>query len=370
MQNQSEVVYNKAVKKALIFNPYLDTLGGGEFYSLMVGEFLLKNNYSLEIAWNNKDILDKIDSRFNLNIKNRVQINKEALSILKESKNIIQKYIFTHKYQLIFFVSDGSAPFLFAQQNWLLFQAPFQNVNGQSLLNQIKLKNIHQILCYSNFVKKFIDKEFKIDAQVVYPAIPDCFFNLKPIKKENIILSVGRFDQIMNAKKQDILIEVFKKMVDKGLKGWQLVLAGGLMKKNAYFLRLQKMIRDYPILIKTNVTFQTLFNYYQKAKIYWHAAGFGEDLDLHPERAEHFGISIVEAMACGVLPMVFKAGGPAEIIKDNDLLWQSKQELWQKTNRLIINSDLREKKLKTLKNYAQNFKWDSFKKQLEKLIIT
>ena len=34
----------------------------------------------------------------------------------------------------------------------------------------------------------------------------------------------------------------------------------------------------------------------------------------HPERFEHFGITVVEAMAAGAVPLVFGAGGPAEIV--------------------------------------------------------
>ncbi len=51
------------------------------------------------------------------------------------------------------------------------------------------------------------------------------------------------------------------------------------------------------------------------ASIYWHAGGLGEDPDRHPDRFEHFGITVVEAMAAGAVPLVFAAGGPAEIVE-------------------------------------------------------
>jgi len=358
------------MRNALIFNPYLDTLGGGEFYTLLVVDFLIKNNFSLEIAWPYKDILAKITQRFGLKLENRVKINNKASSILKKSKNLLQKYLFSKDYQLIFYISDGSIPFLFGKINWLLFQAPFQNVDGRSLLNQIKLRNIHQVLCYSNFVKKFIDKEYKVDAKVVYPAISDSFFCLKPIKKENIILSVGRFDQIMNAKKQDVLVSVFKQMFDKGLRNWQLVLLGGLMKENSYFKTLKKLAHGYPIKIMTNIDFKTLVNYYQKAKIYWHAAGYGENLDLYPEKAEHFGISILEAMVSGAVPLIYNAGGSSEIIGENkELLWLSKKDLEDKT-KLLINNELLLKRLRQLvAKRAHFFNQENFLKKLTELLL-
>ena len=86
-----------------------------------------------------------------------------------------------------------------------------------------------------------------------------------------------------------------------------------------------------------NVAADNLRQLYAKSKIYWHAAGFGEDLDKHPERAEHFGIAIVEAMAAGCVPVVFAGGGPKEIITDQQdgILWTSTEQLQSETEELI-----------------------------------
>ena len=348
------------MKKALIFNPYLDTLGGGEFYTFLIVEFLLKNKYGVELAWHKNDLLNKINSRFNSNFNNRVIINNKAWQIFTKKKNLFKKYIFTKKYQLIFYISDGSIPFLFAKKNYLLFQSPFKNVKGRSLINQIKLSHISSVFCYSHFVKRFIDQEFRIKAKVLYPAINDLFFRLKKIKKENIILLVGRFDQIMNAKKQDVLVNAFKQMLGKGIKGWQLVLIGGLIKETDYFKRLKKQIKGYPIKIIVNADFNVLKSYYQKAKIYWHAAGFGENLKLHPEKAEHFGISVVEAMASSCLPVVFKEGGIPEIVGSQQYLWKTIKELKGKTKFLIKNYNLSKKLKKQLKKRALHFSKERF----------
>jgi len=358
------------MKKALIFNPYLDTLGGGEFYTLSVGEFLIKQGFKTEIAWLEKDILEKAKKRFDLNFGDKLKINKEALSILKEKGNLPKKYLLTKNYQLIFFVSDGSIPFLMAKKNFLHFQSPFLKVNGGSFFNQLKLKNISSVICNSQFTKKYIDKEYKVDSQVIYPPLADVFLNLKPEKKENIILSVGRFDQIMNAKKQNILVSIFKKMKDQGLKNWRLVLLGGLMKESKYFRKLKQSAYRYPIEIMVNVKFKTLLNFYQKAKIYWHAAGFGENLEIYPQRAEHFGIGVVEAMACGAVPLVFNGGGLREIIlgQEKELLWTTREELIKKT-KLLIKKDKRRLSLTPkIKKRALFFTKENFFEKLSKLL--
>ena len=59
-----------------------------------------------------------------------------------------------------------------------------------------------------------------------------------------------------------------------------------------------------------------LLELYSRASLFWHAAGHGQDDRRHPERLEHFGITTVEAMAHGAVPLVFPAGGPAEVVAD------------------------------------------------------
>ena len=54
---------------------------------------------------------------------------------------------------------------------------------------------------------------------------------------------------------------------------------------------------------------------YARASIFWHAAGLGEDPERHPDRYEHFGITTVEAMSAGAVPVVIDAAGQVEIVE-------------------------------------------------------
>ena len=62
----------------------------------------------------------------------------------------------------------------------------------------------------------------------------------------------------------------------------------------------------------------------------------------NPERAEHFGISTVEAMGMGAVPVVINVGGQPEIVEDgiNGFLWKTTDDLMKKTNRLIKEPEL------------------------------
>ena len=57
---------------------------------------------------------------------------------------------------------------------------------------------------------------------------------------------------------------------------------------------------------------------------------------------EHFGISTVEAMSAGAVPIVYRGGGQVEIVRDdeNGMLWKTIDELTTKTRTIIEDSSL------------------------------
>jgi glycosyltransferase involved in cell wall biosynthesis len=48
---------------------------------------------------------------------------------------------------------------------------------------------------------------------------------------------------------------------------------------------------------------------------------------LHLMRGEHFGITVVEAMSAGCVPVAHDSGGPREIIGSSGFLWRTKEEI-------------------------------------------
>ncbi len=122
--------------------------------------------------------------------------------------------------------------------------------------------------------------------------------------------------------------------------GWELALAGGCDGANReYFLSARRAAIGQPIAVHVNAKGEVVRRLLAEASIYWHAGGFGEDPERHPERFEHFGIAVVEAMAAGAVPLVFAAGGPAEIVQHgvNGYHWRTLDELIALTRRLIAD---------------------------------
>ena len=74
-----------------------------------------------------------------------------------------------------------------------------------------------------------------------------------------------------------------------------------------YYQQMKNMIADYYlsdyVSLQTNISFSRLIQLMQLAKVYF-----------HPRIDEHFGISIVEAMASGLVPVVSNIGGHTEFV--------------------------------------------------------
>lgn len=331
----------------------------------------MQRGFETEVFWNNEKTLEEASCRLDLHLS-ELKVNSQMYSCLQSDASYLQKIEKWRKqlsYDLIFWLSDGAIPFLHAKQNWIHFQVPF-NINGNSFLTQYKLTKINSIICNSQFTKKNIDKSFKVESEVIYPPVAVHNFMLNPQKKEKIILSVGRFDQIMNAKRQDVLIEVFKKMCDEGFGGWRLILAGGLQNNQQELLKLQEMALDYPIEFEVNASWEKIVDLYKKASIYWHGAGFEVDQENNPEATEHFGMSTVEAMAAACVPIVYKAGGIPEIItdKENGYLWQGKDQLQKMTiniaNNLAKESEVVKNAVKRSLQFSKEIFFGQFDKRL------
>jgi len=340
--------------KAAIVNPYLDTLGGGERYTLSFAKVLAEKGYQVDIQWKSEKVRKQLENRFGMDLR--------GINFIPDVKR-------GDGYDICFWVSDGSIPTLRARKNFLHFQVPFRGVSGKSLLNKMKLFRIDKIVCNSEFTKSFIDAEYGVESIVVYPPVD--ITAIKPKRKENIILFVGRFSQLLQSKNQDILIKAFKSLFKKGYSDWKLTLAGGVeVGADDFIKKLEKEKEGYPIEIIKSPNFSELKDLYGKARFFWSAVGFGADVSKEPQRVEHFGITLVEAMAAGCVPIVYNAGGYKEIVKDgeNGFLWDKTSNLVTKTSDLIRNKKTLNAVSKSARESSSFYGYERFKNEVGKLI--
>ena len=106
--------------------------------------------------------------------------------------------------------------------------------------------------------------------------------------------------------------------------------------------------------------------------MFWHATGLGEDTDTHPERLEHFGISTVEAMSAGAVPVVIGRAGQLELCEGGvaGYHWQTVDELVARTAELIADPVGRALMADRAVEAAARFGPEPFAARLEELVAS
>jgi glycosyltransferase involved in cell wall biosynthesis len=103
------------------------------------------------------------------------------------------------------------------------------------------------------------------------------------------------------------------------------------------------------------------------ASPFWHGAGYARPSD-HPEDAEHFGISIVEAMSRGAVPLVYADGGPLEYVDaQNGATWSTPAELADISTGLMTNPDALVARAGAAARDARRFDVEVFRREVRRL---
>ena len=106
----------------------------------------------------------------------------------------------------------------------------------------------------------------------------------------------------------------------------------------------RELALNLPVTFYPNASRVELVQLYEQSDCYWHGTGLGADSETEAEKFEHFGITVVEAMASGCIPFVLNHGGPALIVTagHNGWVYRTSVELAELTSSFLTstNSDL------------------------------
>lgn len=341
-----------------LFSPYLPSvMGGGEKYLFDVaGVFQEEHQVVVGVSalylerwaiargfhtYSQRKQLQLVQKQYEQFLgRSLAQVQFEVCPLFS-SGSIFSKMQWTAQFGLLFYITDGSFFFSLAKQNILHIQVPLKRA-PLSRIERLKLLNWQVVTTNSEFTKTVVESEWKLPVDMVhYPAIEVPLQAPKVSLKEPIILNVGRFFTNLHSKRQDVLITTFrelKHLYPKQTKLWKLVLIG-TAEDEEYARQVAKQAQGLPVEILHNVSRKQLVEWYKKASIYWHAAGYDVSQLLHPEKVEHFGISTAEAMSYGCVPVVHKKGGLIEVLGKSLQfgLWTTIDECVAKTKELLLN---------------------------------
>lgn len=221
----------------------------------------------------------------------------------------------------------------------------------------------------SNYTREWVERLWGRRATVVYSAC-DPVASSPDAPREKIILNVGRFDV---KKRQDVLLDVFKNLKGVQESGWQLHFVGSTLRQAEsldFAARLRKDACGHPVFFHFDADLGTLRGLYRRASLYWHATGYGFPADEHPDKQEHFGMTTVEAMSAGAVPVVINSGGQREIVSHgvNGLLWDDLRGLAENTQLLTADERLRRRLGRQARASAARFSRAAFNEKMDRLL--
>ncbi|AEE15737.1 glycosyltransferase family 4 protein [Treponema brennaborense] len=214
----------------------------------------------------------------------------------------------------------------------------------------------------SEFTSYWFKEKWSVDdkkIRILYP--PVTMISGKKKKEKNKILICSRIEQ---SKKIEELIAAY--LSSEYLKEHcVLTVAGSAKKESAEYVESLKKI-DSGIRFILDPLRTEIEDLYAESFIFWHAKGFGES---DPYKMEHFGITTVEAMSAGCIPVVINKGGQPEIVSAQcGFKWDTLQELVKYTESIYKNPDMADSFVRNSIKQSKRFSKETFMAELKNLL--
>ncbi|HFD11098.1 MAG TPA: glycosyltransferase, partial [Crenotrichaceae bacterium] len=284
--------------KLAVYNNFWHTLGGGEHHACVLAQALEKLG-PVDLVSEKEFSIEALEQQFSIRLKH---CRKRLVS----SQEIHHNPALTAHYDVFVNSTYSSDLVCHAKHSYYVVSFPYK-IPAYPAERKAFLDTYDLFLANSQYTAGWVEKWWERDnCKVVYPSIAIPEIDTSQLSKTKNILHVGRFFRSGHNKKQLELVRVFKQLLDsdKVDKDWTLTLIGQVdTTQQAYLTEVLEEAQGYPVEILNNISHDTLKDHYQKSAIYWHATGLGEQTERNPERNEHFGISTVEAMSYGCVPI-------------------------------------------------------------------
>ena len=355
----------------------MNVYGGGEFVAATIANTVAQNSYDVILFINDKINQQEIEKFFGQRLHPCIKtIVKPSIlhpmGLLDFYQTIFRSYIFkskcniwidTYSNRVFPWTNISYIHFPFLNHYYYNLQFPYLKsrylvaVGGlpyaffeKNLTNdkrKIILANSHYT---ANEIREFSGKK----AEVLYPPVPSVIFNNNPEtltknQRKDLVVTISRFAPGKELEKIPYMASLTEKNI-------QFAIIGRVHYKDT-LLSLQKLTRKLSLTDRVkffpDASRIEMKQILENAKVY-----------LHTMIGEHFGISIVEAMAMGCTPIVHNSGGPKEFVPE-DLRYNNIYEAASKTTK-EIHEWSPEKALKTIK-IAERFREENFSKEFLKL---
>lgn len=239
------------------------------------------------------------------------------------------------------------------------------------------LERYDVVLANSEFTRSWVQRLWSVDAEVCYPPIDTAqIAACAPAtpSSSHAIITVGRFFRpgLGHAKRQLEMVEAFARAYRRGLlpPDAELWVVGGCEPSQRDYLReVEDAGAGLPVRVLPNLSRPELHRLLHEAAVCWSATGLGEDEEAAPWALEHFGMTTVEAMSAGCVPVVIDRAGQREIVRSgvDGFRFDQLSEMISRTAEILADDELRARLAREARERAQEFSEHAFAARLAEI---
>ncbi|MEO1003656.1 MAG: glycosyltransferase [Cyanobacteria bacterium J06638_7] len=321
-KSRDQLITREGIRSIAIYNTYMNTYGGGEKHMLGIAQqFSSQPGAEVTIICEQPFDVAALVRHFDL-----IPFRCSTLIVGSVTPKL------TAFYDCLINSTHRSNLISLARKSYYLVSFPGKNVSS---VTRKTYHFLHNSEFTADWAQQFWGPQ---QSTVVYPVVFDSqpSFGVQPGdgsfslegRKENCILSVGRFNYGGHCKNHHRLVQAFqqKLMEDESLGNWTLQIIGSVDYSSRSSVEhhqdtLAMAATCGRIDVIANAESAEVAAAYRRAKIYVHATGLDVDPLAEPHRMEHFGIAVYDGLLAGCACLVFASGGPVQQVAG--LQWSS-----------------------------------------------
>ncbi len=319
-----------------------------DLYSLSADKRIVKKKFNKNLKYNFKKMFAlKRTALYSMLFKELYRIGKKYDYIydftntlpLKTNKGNYFSYIY---FPEILLEKRGKYKGL-----WKFYLLPKKIISRIGL--KIAKKSKIDIACLDYFVEKEFRKVYGKKTKIIYPPVE--LKNFKSRKKKKQVTSVASFTIEKN--------QLLQVDISKNFPQIKFNICGKATRMPSYFKKVKNISGKMKnVFLYPDTDFKKIKSLLSESLIF-----------IHTSKNEPFGISPVEAMASGCIPLVHNSGGNKETVPFLELRFNNEKQAIEKLKYLLsLNKSHLEKYRKKLQNHIKKFDEEIYKSKLLKYI--
>jgi glycosyltransferase involved in cell wall biosynthesis len=344
-----------------IIHPFFDIIGGAEQTTFaLIDKLKTTDNITTLYTVEPPKITETGNFRFHIIKKNnfpnlwRYQRMKEVKKIFKESQEndlvlvmggglLLER---TNTKVIVYCHSTFSEDNNFTKAKFSGMRGIYYKILQKNIRNSLSYMHDKNVMLVTNseYTKKEVSRQFGKESHVIYPPVDiDRFLKFFDSDKQKNAITVSRYSQ---EKRLEDAIDIAK------LSGVPYILAGNAKYDSQLklFESIKSRSNNSNITLHCNLPHSEIERLFVSSKVYLHTS------------KETFGISVVEAMSAGCIPIVPNNSAHLETVPFEELRFNGKDEAAKKLQEAISGKydNLREE----LKKHVQKFSTKSFQEKM------